>query len=314
MLTGTVRTVYLDTAKRIRDYFKKKGLTHSQSELYAINIVSNSKSFDLFEDDEIPKLKELSIKAEKKLNENNIISQSLNAIIRYGWLEDLFKENEILIDYNKEEKKSFTEKVDKYLTHPIMGTGIFLMLLLSIFWMLFSFASYPMELVDNLMTLIKRSIGSLMNDGILKDLIVNGILEGIGAIVIFIPQILILMFSLKLLEDSGYMARASFLMDRFMSKIGLHGGSILPLMSGYACAIPGIMATRTIDNWKERLITILILPLTSCSARIPVYVIMTSAFFENPFIQAIIFMSMYMLGTVTAIIIAKILSLFQNNG
>ena len=157
---------------------------------------------------------------------------------------------------------------------------------------------------------IKTFIGNILNEGMLKDLILNGILEGIGAIVIFIPQILILMFSLKMLEDSGYMARASFLMDRFMSKIGLHGGSVLPLMSGYACAIPAIMATRTIDNWKERLITILILPLTSCSARIPVYVIMTSAFFENPFTQAIIFMTMYLLGTVTAIIIAKILSLF----
>jgi len=139
---------------------------------------------------------------------------------------------------------------------------------------------------------------------------VNGILEGIGGIVIFIPQILILMFSLKFLEDSGYMARASFLMDRFMSKIGLHGGSVLPLMSGYACAIPGIMAARTIDDWKERLITILILPLTSCTARLPVYVIMITAFVSDTTTQALLFMAMYLLGTITAIIVAKILSIF----
>ena len=306
ILNQTISNSLLD----LKDFFIKKGLNASQAELYAINTISNSKSLDLFDNEDVEPLKMLSDKAEKKLEESDITAKSLNSIIRYEYLEKLFDKNDILLDYGKEKVKSFTERVDKYLTHPIIGTGFFLILLFFIFWMIFSFASYPMDLVDGLMNSVKTFIGNMLNEGMLKDLIVNGILEGIGAIVIFIPQILILMFSLKMLEDSGYMARASFLMDRFMSKIGLHGGSILPLMSGYACAIPAIMATRTIDNWKERLITILILPLTSCSARLPVYVIMITAFITDTTIQALLFMSMYLLGTVTAIIIAKILSIF----
>ena len=294
----------------ISEYLQKRGMTESQSNLYAINIVSNSKSFDIFNKEKKESLKNLSNETEQNLNKQGISTKSLNSIIRYHWLEELFNQNQILIDLNKTKKESYTERVDKYLTHPMIGTGIFLSLLFAIFWTLFRFAEYPMNLVDSLMTGIKKITVNIIPDGLVEDLMVNGILEGIGGIVIFIPQILILMFSLKFLEDSGYMARASFLMDRFMSKIGLHGGSVLPLMSGYACAIPGIMAARTIDDWKERLITILILPLTSCTARLPVYVIMITAFVEDPISQTLLFMLMYLLGTITAIIVAKILSIF----
>ena len=298
-----------DCLSELKDYFVKKGFSSSQSELYAINVVSNSKSLDLFEKNDIKSIESLIDSVENKLEENNITPKSLNSIIRYTYLEKLFDKHDILIDYRKTKEKSFTERLDKYLTHPIMGTGIFLCLLFLVFWTLFKFAEYPMNLVDSLMGAIKDFSAQIIPDGIIEDLVVNGILEGIGGIVIFIPQILILMFSLKFLEDSGYMARASFLMDRFMSKIGLHGGSILPLMSGYACAIPGIMAARTIDDWKERLITILILPLTSCTARLPVYVIMITAFVDDTTTQTLLFMLMYLLGTVTAIVVAKILSM-----
>ena len=293
----------------LKDFFIKKGLTLSQSELYSINTVSNSKNLSLFKND-TEKIKQLTNKAEKKLSDNNINSKSLNSIIRYDYLDKLFDKHNILTDYRKIKVKSFTEKVDKYLIHPIIGTSVFLTLLFLVFWTLFKFAEYPMNLVELLMGLIKDFSTQIIPNGIIQDLVVNGILEGIGGIVIFIPQILILMFILKFLEDSGYMARASFLMDRFMSKIGLHGGSVLPLMSGYACAIPGIMAARTIDNWKERLITILILPLTSCTARLPVYVIMITAFVDDTTTQTLLFMMMYLLGIITAIIIAKILSIF----
>ena len=289
-------------------YLKDLGLSNSQSDLYSINIVSNSSSINLFENRK--KIAELSESCKKTLEKNNITPQSLNSIIRYNWLEKLFKENPILIDYNKKKKESFTERVDKYLTHPIIGTGLFLGLLFLIFWSLFKFAEYPMMFVEFIMGSIKDFTSNIMSDGLLKDLMIDGVLSGIEGIVIFIPQILILMFSLKFLEDSGYMARASFLMDRFMSKIGLHGGSVLPLMSGYACAIPGIMAARTIDDWKERLITILVLPLTSCTARLPVYIIMITAFIEDTTTQTLLFMLMYFLGTITAIIVAKILSIF----
>ena len=296
--------------EELTTHLKKKGMSENQSRLYAINIVSNSNSLEIFENSERSKIKEIADNVILNLEEIHTTTKSLNSIIRYQWLEKLFDKYKILINLNKTTKKSFTEKLDKYLTHPILGTGIFLSLLFTIFWTLFRFSEYPMNLVDSMMGALKKTVAQIMPDGLIEDLMVNGILEGIGGIVIFIPQILILMLSLKFLEDSGYMARASFLMDRFMSKIGLNGGSVLPLMSGYACAIPGIMATRTIDDWKERLITILILPLTSCTARLPVYVIMITAFVDEPVNQTLLFMLMYLLGTITAIIVAKILSIF----
>ena len=292
----------------LKKYLKTLGLSHNQSELYSLNIISNSSSINLFKGSST--IKQLSETCEQKIKKLNLSPRSLNSIVRYEWLDNLFKENKILIDYNKTKKESFTEKVDKYLTHPIIGTGFFLGLLFLIFWSLFKFAEYPMMLVESLIDLIKNFASSIIPDGLMQDLMIDGILTGIEGIVIFIPHILILMLSLKFLEDSGYMARASFLMDRFMSKIGLHGGSVLPLMSGYACAIPGIMAARTIDDWKERLITILILPLTSCTARLPVYIIMITAFVDDTGTQTLLFMSMYFLGTITALIIAKILSIF----
>ena len=138
-------------------------------------------------------------------------------------------------------------------------------------------------------------------------MIVDGIIAGIGGIVIFLPQILLLMFFMTLLEDTGYMTRVTFMMDKFMRKMGLHGKSVLPIMSGYACAIPGIISTRTIDSWKERLITILILPLISCSARLPVYVLMIGAFIPEIYLfnfiglQGFIMVVMYFLGTITAL-------------
>tara|TARA_B100002003_G_scaffold175012_1_gene162858 strand:- start:613 stop:1260 length:648 start_codon:yes stop_codon:yes gene_type:complete len=155
-----------------------------------------------------------------------------------------------------------------------------------------------------------------MSAGMLRDLLVEGVIAGVGAILIFLPQILILMFFMTLLEDTGYMARVAFMMDRFMTMIGLHGRSVLPLMSGYACAIPGIMSTRTIDSWKERLITMLILPLMSCSARLPVYALMIGAFIPatNIFgfinLQGLTLVMMYFLGTATAFILAKVFSIF----
>ena len=155
-----------------------------------------------------------------------------------------------------------------------------------------------------------------MPESLLRDLLVDGIIAGIGGIVIFLPQILLLMFFMTILEDTGYMTRATFIMDRFMRSMGLHGKSVLPIMSGYACAIPGIISTRTIDSWKERLITILILPLISCSARLPVYVLMIGTFIPETYLfnviglQGFVMVVMYFLGTVTAFILAKVFSRF----
>ena len=171
-----------------------------------------------------------------------------------------------------------------------------------------------MDLIDSLVASFGNYIYSIMPEGLFRDLIVDGVIAGIGGIVIFLPQIILLMSFMTLLEDSGYMTRVTFMMDRFMRSMGLHGKSILPIMSGYACAIPGIISTRTIDSWKERLITILILPLISCSARLPVYVLMIGTFIPETYLfgfvglQGFVMVLMYFLGTITAFILAKIFS------
>ena len=213
-------------------------------------------------------------------------------------------------------RRSRSERVDAYITHPFFGPLIFVLMMAFIFQAIFSWAVIPMNWLTNLVDWLGLEIHHAMAAGPLRDLLTDGVLAGVGAIVVFLPQILILVFFLTLLEDSGYMARVAFMLDRFMSKLGLHGRSVLPLMSGYACAIPGIMATRTIESWKERLITILVLPLMSCSARLPVYALMIGAFVPDRKVwgifglQGITLVAMYFLGTITALIIARIFSRF----
>ena len=249
------------------------------------------------------------------LEDLGIKHRIMEATLRYEWLDSILAAAKIHIDPQLSEV-SFSEKVDGILTHKWIGPGIFIMMLYFIFQSIFSWATVPMDWIDRGVGWFGNQVLLMMSAGMLRDLLVEGVIAGVGAILIFLPQILILMFFMTLLEDTGYMARVAFMMDRFMTKIGLHGRSVLPLMSGYACAIPGIMSTRTIDSWKERLITILILPLMSCSARIPVYALMIGAFipatqvfgFLN--LQGLTLVLMYFLGTTTAFILAKVFSLF----
>src|SRR5690606_27399718 len=160
-------------------------------------------------------------------------------------------------------------------------TLIFCAIMVLIFQSIFGFASVPMDLLEGGIGQIGETVRSVMPEGELRSLLVDGVIAGVGAVVVFLPQILLLFFFIGLLEDTGYMARAAFLMDRLMSKVGLHGKSFIPMLSSYACAIPGIMATRTIESPKDRLVTILIAPLMSCSARLPVYTLLIAACIPN---------------------------------
>lgn len=249
------------------------------------------------------------------LEDNGIKHRIMEATLRYEWLDSVLAAAEVSID-PKLAEINYNEKLDKLLTQKWIGPAIFILLLYFIFQSIFTWAIVPMDWIDRAVGWFGNQVLNVMPAGMLRDLLVEGVISGVGAILIFLPQILILMFFMTLLEDTGYMARVAFMMDRFMTKIGLHGRSVLPLMSGYACAIPGIMSTRTIDSWKERLITILILPLMSCSARLPVYALMIGAFiparevlgFLN--LQGLTLVIMYFLGTATAFILAKIFSLF----
>ena len=235
--------------------------------------------------------------------------ETLEPTLRYHWLDQIVPSSEIPI-----EKKSNSEKIDKILTHPWRGPLIFIVLLAFIFQVIFSWAAVPMNLIDAGIARLGTWLAHHLPDGLLSDLLVEGVIGGAGAILIFLPQILILIFFLTILEDSGYMARVAIMMDKAMTKVGLHGRSVLPLMSGFACAIPGIISTRTIDSWKDRLVTIMVLPLMSCSARLPVYTLMISAFIPDTEVlgifglQGLTMVLMYFLGTVTAMILAVLFS------
>jgi ferrous iron transport protein B len=193
-----------------------------------------------------------------------------------------------------------TQKLDDLLTHRIWGWLFFLGAMTLMFVSIFTIAQYPMDWIDQGFDKLSESVQAVMPPGDLRDLLTDGVLAGVGGVVIFLPQILILFFFIGLLEDTGYMARAAFLMDRVMSKVGLHGKSFIPLLSSYACAIPGIMSTRTIENPKDRLVTILVAPLMSCSARLPVYALMIAALWPigtgSVFIKGALMMGLYLLA------------------
>lgn len=208
---------------------------------------------------------------------------------------------------------TLSRKIDKYLTHKVWGYVIFLAIMLAVFQSIFFLATFPMEWIENGFAWIQEFCIAHLPAGILTDLFIHGILAGLSGVVVFVPQIALLFFFIALLEDSGYMARVSFIMDKLMRKIGLHGRSVIPLISGMACAVPAIMGTRTISNWKERIITIMVTPLMSCSARLPVYTLLISIIIPNEivggifYLQGLVLMAMYLLGFFMAIISAWVL-------
>lgn len=219
----------------------------------------------------------------------------------------------ILKDYVKSHddpvQKSNSYKIDSFLTHRIWGYVIFTVILFLIFQVIFSWASYPMDLIDNGFLMLSEFVRSTLPTGLLNDLFVDGILAGLNGIVVFVPQIALLFFFVAILEDTGYMARVSFIMDRLMKKFGMNGKSLIPLMSSVACAVPAIMSTRTIQNRKERLITIMVTPLMSCSARLPVYTLLIALVVPKGSIygfnmQGLVMMILYLLGFIAALIAA----------
>ena len=203
--------------------------------------------------------------------------------------------------------------LDRILTHPIAGYVIFAAILMIVFQFIFFFAAYPMDLIDASFGEFSAYLQNVLPKGVFTDLISQGIVPGIGGVVVFIPQIALLFFFISILEETGYLARVVFIMDRIVRPLGLNGKSVVPLMSSVACAIPGVMSARTIPDWKERLITILIAPLMSCSARIPVYTLLITLVIPDKVVggifnlQGLVLFSLYFLGLITALLMAYIL-------
>jgi len=209
-------------------------------------------------------------------------------------------------------KYQLTKNIDDVLIHPVFGYVVFLMVLFLLFQAVFSWSAFPMELIDGFFTNLSIWTANALPPGMLNDLLVNGILAGLGGIVIFVPQIAFLFAFIAFLEDTGYMARVSFITDKLLRGVGLNGRSIIPLLSGAACAVPAIMSARTISSWKERLITIMVTPLMSCSARLPVYtliigMIIPAEEFMGFNLQGLVLMAFYLLGFVAAIAVAFVM-------
>ena len=244
---------------------------------------------------------------------DDTINQSIDTEKRYSkirlLLNSVVKEQEVTED-------SKSSKLDRILVHPILGYLIFTLVLFVLFQFIYVFATFPMDLIDGTFSNISSWLHENLPVGYFSDLISQGIVPGIGGVVVFVPQIALLFLFLSILEESGYLARVVFIMDRLMRPLGLNGKSVVPLLSSVACAIPGVMAARTISNWKERIITILVSPLMSCSARIPVYTLLIALVIPSKLIfgfinlQGLVLFALYALGLISALVISVIMNFF----
>lgn len=222
---------------------------------------------------------------------------------KYGFIAGALKETYIEGENKNSDKRN--DAIDKVVTNKILGFPIFLMLMFIMFWATFEIGAYPQDWISNGVDWLSGLIQEHMTPGPLKDLIIDGVIGGVGGVIVFLPQILILYFFISFMEDSGYMARAAFIMDKIMHKMGLHGKSFIPLVMGFGCNVPAIMSTRIIESKSSRLITMLVNPFMSCSARLPIYVLLVSAFFPDN--AALVFMGLYLLGMIVAVVTARLL-------
>ena len=240
--------------------------------------------------------------------------QSFETLERYKVIHEILAS--ALLQPDKAKTPTRSARIDAILMHPVWGYVCFLVILFIMFQAIFSWATWPMDLIDVTFSQLSSQLRETLPKGVLNDLIVDGVLAGIGGIIIFVPQIALLFAFIAILEDTGYLARVSFLMDKLMRKFGLNGRSVIPLMSGVACAVPAILSTRTIGNWKERMITIMVTPLMSCSARLPVYTLLVSLIIPDKMVwglfnlQGVVMMSLYLVGFLAALGTAALMRWF----
>ena len=297
----------LDINKVDLAYFEGLKKTYPKISLYKLWLaITQDVNFMPIERQSIADQSGFSTKSKEELKR----MQHRETVLRYQFINEALK-----LGYEKDFSKAdgFQGHLDRLFTHKLWGYLIFFVILFSIFQVIFDFSSYPMDAIDGFFGQLAEWVKVTLPPGVLTNLVAEGIIAGIGGVVIFIPQIAFLFFFISLLEESGYMSRVVFLMDRLMRPFGLSGKSVVPLMSGMACAIPAVMATRTIENWKERLVTILVVPFTTCSARLPVYLIIIALVIpEGRFFglgyQALVLTGLYLLGFLASLLAAALLS------
>ena len=264
----------------------------------AESILKEAESYD--------QIKEAREKATSKIRSE--LNEDINAAIaadKYGFIQGALAET---LEGDTLHDEKTTKIIDAIVTSKVFGFPIFLLVMFVMFWATFQIGSYPMEWIEQLVSWISNLIGNYMPEGPLKDLVLDGVIGGVGGVIVFLPNILILYFFISLMEDSGYMARVAFIMDKMMHKMGLHGKSFIPLVMGFGCNVPAIMSTRIIESQSSRLITILINPFISCSARIPIYVLLAGCFFPKH--GGLVFFCLYLLGIIIAVLTAKLMRKF----
>ena len=300
-------TPILDPTTIDQDYFESLGKAFPNQSLYKLwLVITQDVNFTKLERQKVPDTAQFKTQPQSYLKK----LQQRETIKRYQTINQILKET---YRVNREEATDLRSKLDNLLIHKFWGYVVFFLILLTIFQAIFDWSSVPMDFIDSSFARLSEWTKAQMPAGILTDLIAEGVISGLGGIVIFIPQIAFLFLFISILEETGYMSRVVFLMDRSLRKFGLSGKSVVPLISGTACAIPAVMATRNIENWKERLITILVVPFTTCSARLPVYMILISLVIPNERLlgisyQGLTLMGLYLIGFLMAIVSASILN------
>jgi ferrous iron transport protein B len=291
----------IDIVKKYKSVTSDTSAVHFASAFHNLSIISEESKMKL--DAEL-----------KQIGFNKTKIQAEETLLRYARIKKIMQA--CVVENDPLKRELFSRKIDSFLLHPIYGYAFLLVVLFLLFQSIFWLADYPMQWIDLGFSQLNSFLKSNLSEGFFTDLFINGILAGINGIVIFIPQIMILFGLITVLEDTGYMSRISFLTDRLMRSVGLNGKSVMPMISAMACAVPAIMAARTIENKKEKLITILITPFMSCSARLPVYTVLVSLVVPNHRIlgifnmQGLVMMGLYLIGFFMALLMAKVLNFF----
>jgi len=313
-LPAVARSTIESLAARLTE---EGGVPQEASDGEALRLISNEAATEDTDSPLAEEVREAVRKARDELEKAGIDWRSLEADARYHFIESIAAE---IIDASKEVKVTLSDRVDAVLTHRILGPIIFILLMGFAFESVYTWSGPLMDWIDALFGWLGTLVSAALPAGIIRGLIVDGIIAGVGGVMVFLPLIVILFLFISVLEDSGYMARAAFIMDKLMSKVGLHGKAFIPLLSSYACAIPGIMAARTIENEKDRLVTIMIAPLMTCPARLPVYALLIGAFIPAKKLfgfwdaRGFTLLMLYLLGIVLAIIAALVMKKFFLRG
>ena len=276
----------------------------------AIKLLENDKAVDYLLKPEVKTVRDRA--AKRVLEETGSDAETAIMDAKYGFINGALTEAGYKTG-TKEDTYRMTHLIDRVLSNRFLGFPIFFLILFVMFQATFALGQHPMDWIDSGVEWLGQWLSSTMPEGPLRSMLVDGVVGGVGAVIVFLPQILILYLFISFMEDSGYMARAAFIMDRLMHKMGLHGKSFIPLIMGFGCNVPAVMATRTVESRRSRLITMLVLPFMSCSARLPIYIMVTGIFFAAKWRSAVM-LSLYLVGIVVAVVVSKLLSRFIIKG